>query len=218
MKYPKMLLLLLVLFAGCELHDVELFPPPEPEVPVANVPPEARQRNWASKLPSKYGQGSCVHASTINALRWHGEFTLATYWSKKYSGGETSVSISKIWAKEGIPYVSTLNEQTYECSGDPRFLEWVSDTRRSCVIWFKEAHACTFVGFSEQDGKRVAGVLDNNYPEKIEFYEANDFIKRWRGHGGFAIAPISPKSPPTLPIPWPVVVPKQHPQTSGLWK
>lgn len=213
MRYAWILLLLV----GCDVaNNVELFPPPSDEVPVVNLPKELRQKNWASKLPAKYGQGSCVHASTMSTLRWHGEFAMASYWRNKYSGGETSVSISRIWKAEGIPYVSTLNESTYAHSGDPKFLEWVSETRRACVVWFKDSHACTFVGFAEKDGKRVACILDNNSTDVIEFYEVNDFIRRWRGHGGFAIAPISPNSPPTLPIPWPIVTPTTQPQ-SHLW-
>lgn len=209
-------LLLLVLISGCVVPaQLELAEPRPLEVPVANIPKEMRIRNWASTRPDKYGQGSCVHASTIHVFKWQGEEKLAEYWRNKYSGGETSVSITRYLKSEGIPYVSTLNEETYECSGDPAFLQWVSDTRRAATIWWKPSHACTFVGFVEIKGVPHAAVLDNNYPERIEYHEAKKFITEWRKFGGFALAITQP--PPRAPLPWNVVVPSKNDQSDNLW-
>lgn len=210
----KALLLLSILFAGCELNDVVLVEPPAAEVPIVNIPEPLRQRNWASKSPQKYGQGSCVHASSISLFRWLGEEQLADAWRSKYSGGETSVSITRYWRDNGIPYISTLNEKTYECSGDPGFLRWVSENRLGCILWWKTSHCCTFVGFCHKDGQDYAAVLDNNYPEKYEYHPAEEFIRRWRGFGGFACAAILS---PTPNLPYPLVMPTGKRPDVSFW-
>ena len=213
----RIALLLVLLLAGCEVHHVVLVDPPPPEVPGANVPLAMRQKNWASTQPGTYGQGSCGNASTINVLRWHGEEKLADYWRTKYMGGVTSVSLTNAWTKEGIPYCTTFDPKTYECSGDPEFLEWVSETKRAAVIWFKEFHSCSFHGYVVRDGKEYAAVLDNNYPQDFEYIPKVEFIKKWRGFGGFAITPVSPNMQPSSPIPYPVVLPKDNSSTRHLW-
>jgi hypothetical protein len=213
-------MLAILLLAGCsEMMEYDPGTPLLLESPVANIPKAMHIKNWPSTLPQKYGQGSCVHASTIHVFKWQGEEKLAEYWRNKreYSGGETSVSITRYLRAEGIPYVSTLNEQTYECSGDPAFLQWVSDTRRAATIWWKPSHACTFVGFVEINGVAHAAVLDNNYPGQFEYHEAKKFIKAWRQFGGFALAITSPKLPPTAPLPWHVVTPSKNEATDSLW-
>jgi hypothetical protein len=197
-----------LLLAGCTTLEFDAGTPLPLENPVANIPKEMRIKNWASQRRDKLGQGSCVHASTIHVFKWQGEEELAKYWRGKYSGGETAVSITRYLKSEGIPYASTLNEQTYQCSGDPKFLQWVSDTRRAATIWWKPSHACTFVGFVDIGGVAHAAVLDNNFPDRIEYHEARKFISEWRGFGGFALAITSPRSPPTAPLPWYAILPK----------
>lgn len=213
----KYLLVILLLLAGCELHHVVLVDPPEPEVPGANVPVAMRQKNWASTQRDSAGQGSCANASTISVLRWHGEEKLVDYWRKKHMGGETSVSLTKSWTEEGIPYCTTFDPKTYECSGDPEFLQWVSDTRRAATVWWKTAHSCSFHGYVVRDGKEYAAILDNNYPNEFEYTEKQKFIREWRGFGGFAITPVSPKMQPASPLPYPVVLPKKNSNTYDLW-
>lgn len=208
--------LLLIAVVGCQEVTFEAATPLPREVPIANIPKSMRTKNWTSQTRAKFGQGSCVHASTYHVMKWQGEEEMAEKWKKKYSGGETSVSITRYLKAEGIPYVSTLNEQTYECSGDPAFLQWVSDTRRAAVIWWKPSHACNFVGFVEINGIMHAAVLDNNYPNQIEYYEARKFIKDWREkYGGFAFTITSPNSPPTAPLPWHAV--KTNVETENFW-
>ncbi len=213
MKAPRLILLTLLttLLLGCDelrLGDVVRGPQPKPETPVVNLPQPMRTRNWVSKLPSKYGQGSCVHASTYMLLRWLGEDDLAERWKKRYSGGETASSILKYWTEAGLPYCSTFNSKTYECSGDPAFLKWCSDTRRGAIIWWKPSHCCLFCGFETINGKEYAIILDNNTPEKFDQpIPADEFIKKWRGYGGFAATPVLT---PTGPLPWPIIVPRGY--------
>lgn len=162
---------------------------PGPEVPVANLPAVQHQRNWEHPLNR---QGSCVHASTIAALRWTGQDDLAEKWRKTYAGGETANSIMSIYRKERVPFAFTT-------TGDPAFLEWVTETRRAAIIWWKTYHCCTFVGFSVVDGREVAGVIDNNNPGVIEYTPKAEFIRKWRTEfGGFSAAPLL--SPPASPL------------------
>jgi hypothetical protein len=78
-----------VLFAcvGC-LPESEVrvrpLPAPLPEQPIANLPTQLHQRNWTGWL----NQGSCVHASLVNHLRWLNKFKLGERWRSTYSDGE----------------------------------------------------------------------------------------------------------------------------------
>ena len=65
---------LLLAFVGWESSEVNVraLPTPAPEQPPANIPISLHQRNWTGPL----GQGSCVHASLVNHLRWLNAFEL----------------------------------------------------------------------------------------------------------------------------------------------
>lgn len=203
-------LIFLLLLAGCDqFADAVRGPKPAPESPVVNLPKDMRIKNWASKLPSKYGQGSCVHASTYMLLRWLGEDELAAKWQRRYSGGETASSILKYWSEADIPYCSTYDAKKYTTSGDPSFLRWCSDTRRGAIIWWKPSHCCLFCGFEMINGREYAIILDNNTPHKFdEPIPVDEFIRLWRSeYGGFAATPVLT---PTGPIPWPIIVPRGY--------
>jgi hypothetical protein len=140
-------------------------------------------------------------------LKWLGEDALAKKWQKTYAGGETAISILKYWSAAGIPYCSTLNARTYECSGDPAFLRWASDTRRGAIIWWKPSHCCIFAGIEVINGKEYAMILDNNTPNKFDDpVPLDEFITLWRKYGGFAATPVLT---PTGPLPWPIIHPVQ---------
>lgn len=201
-------LIVLAVTAGCTSIAAPQYtkmPPPPPEVPLVNPPEELRQRNWVSKSPSSYGQGSCVHASSVTLFRWLGHHDLAEQWRAKKSGGETASTILAQWLAAGIPYCSTRDPRTGRVSGDPRFLDWASETRRGAIIWYKPSHCVTFCGFTEIEGKKHAIIVDNNTPQKYDNpipYE--QFIREWRGYGGFAATPVFT---PTGPLPWPIALP-----------
>lgn len=195
-------LVLLALLVGCNApRQFKLTEPPPAEVPVMNLPVEMRVRNWVSRNQ----QGSCVHASSVMLFKWLGEEELADKWRNTYSGGETASSILRYWKQAGIPYCSTYDERSYTSTGDPEFLKWCSDTRRGAIIWWKPSHCCVFCGFTEINGEQYAIILDNNTPNKFdEPIPVNEFIRRWRGYGGFAATPVLS---PTGPLPWPIVTP-----------
>ncbi len=63
---------MLLMLPGClpQPVSVRALPEPEPEQPSANLPAKLHQRNWTGSR----GQGSCVHASLVNHLRWLNQY------------------------------------------------------------------------------------------------------------------------------------------------
>jgi hypothetical protein len=151
------------------------------ELPAVDLPLDSRCRN--------YGGGSCVCASTISVLRWQGREDLADRLRQICSGGQSSSSIITKMERLELPYAYTDN-------GDAAFLNWCCQTRRGATIFWKPAHSCTLVGLTESE----AVVLDNNHVGRYEYTPRDEFIRRWRGYGGFALTPLvgSPAPPPML--------------------
>lgn len=161
--------------------------PPQgtPQGVVMDVPLALRTDNW--------GGGSCVHASTVTLLRWHGLHELADWWRATYSGGESNTRLVNRMEAAGLRYA-------YTDTGDVSFLEWCARTGRGAGIFYKTNHAINLVGLDSE----YAYLLDNNataYPETVGHWERvprATFEERWRGYGGFAWSLVySP--PPPLP-------------------
>lgn len=150
---------------------------PAREVPVMNLPEHARCRN--------YNGGSCVCASTISALRWQGQDELADKVRQACSGGQSAGSLHEKLERLGIRYA-------YTTSGDVKFLEWCIRTRRGCGITFFSNH---FINLVHLDGQRAI-LMDNNHPKDFITLERDEFIRRWRGHGGWATALVYQPPPP----------------------
>jgi len=148
-----------------------------------NIPVELREANYA--------RGSCVHASLETTLRHQGRYDLARWWRESYRGGEDAGGLEAKMERAGLRWASTT-------AGDPEFLEWVSRTRRSAVIFYKPNHAVTFVEFSRRLGKDTAKIIDNNHPGRYEHIEKKRFLRGWRGYGGFAATVVGTPPPPPL--------------------
>ena len=177
--------LILLVLAGCDSGNVNVreLPAPSPEQPPANLPVELHQRNWTGSL----GQGSCVHASLVNHLRWLNKIELGERWRSTYADGEWDSRLRDRLDAAGVDYSYTLK-------ADPRFLDWASATRRGAILWWKPAHCCTFVGWIEREGKQYAAILDNNYPGRFELTPREQFIRLWAGYGGFALTVLNDPS------------------------
>lgn len=178
----RIALLLTLLFVGCEgTPNVRSLPSPHPAArAAADLPNALHQRNWLG--PKK--QGSCVHASLVNHMRWLNMFEMGERWRKTYGDGEWDDQLRRRLDAANLDYVYTANS-------DPRFLDWASQTRRGAILWWKPSHCCTFEGFIVgKDGKEYAAVLDNNYPGKFEYHEREKFVRMWAGYGGFALSLI----------------------------
>ena len=183
------LMLVTIAAVGCNTPvQVRPLKPPLPEQPLANLPAELHQRNWTGPL----GQGSCVHASMTNHLRWLNEITLAQQWKNSYSDGEWESRLRARLDAADIDY-------GYTVKADPRFLDWANNTRRGAILWWKPNHCCTFMGWVNKDGRQYASVLDNNYPGRFELTDREQFIRLWAGYGGFALTVVRD---PTSSLPW----------------
>lgn len=181
-------LVLLCGLSGCEHLQPEravALPAPAAEQPPANLPTQLHVRNWLGPL----GQGSCVHASMKNHALWHNDFDFVQRWS--HSDGEYASRLMK--RLDELDYEYTFTEKA-----DPRFLDWCSQERHGCILWWKPSHCCTFMGWVRgNDGRQYAAVLDNNYPGKFELTEREQFVRLWAGYGGFALSLL--EAPATSP-------------------
>src|SRR6056297_3599654 len=106
MRKASLVGVLLLLVAGCSepTVDVRPLPVPEPEQPAANLPTALHQRNWTGSL----GQGSCVHASLVNHLRWLNQYELGERWRATYSDGEWDSRLRDRLDAAGIDYSYTV--------------------------------------------------------------------------------------------------------------
>lgn len=152
------------------------------EYPTVNLPYALRQENW----PGAEGGGSCVHASTISLLRWQGQYALADWWKANYDSGEYASRMVLRLTQAGVAFAETTK-------GDPAFLDICLKTRRGAnVVVRGGAHMVTLVHFDA----KYAGILDNNYPEKITWYYRKDFIEHWQKSGGWAFTLWYSPAPP----------------------
>lgn len=185
------LALLVALAAGCETFDSPAYyralPAPAPERPVVNPHVSYRQSNWLGPK----GQGSCVHASLTNMLRWQNQFEFATYWRAKYLGdGEYDTELRQRLDDEGVSYA-------YTNKADLKLLDFAHATRRGALLWWKPNHCCTFCGWVSKDDKIFGVILDNNHVQQYELVEREQLHRLWAGYGGFALTTLfDPPSPP----------------------
>jgi hypothetical protein len=150
-----------------------------------DLPHELREPNW--------GGGSCVHASNVMVLRWQGQYEMADWWRKNYSGGENDTRLVARLEAAGLRYAWGRDES---------FLDWTSRTRRGAGIFYKPNHSICMVGIDSQN----AYLLDNNdigYPERNGHYETvprAEFIQRWHGYGSFGWTMVyePPPAEPTV--------------------
>ncbi len=156
-----------------------LIRPTQPELKIISPESVARLSNYAG--------GSCVHCSLQEVLHHQGQDELADWWRKTYRGGERATSLIRKLERLDIPFAYTM-------TGDPAFLEWVSETQRMAVIFYKPMHAITFVGFVGDKAK----VLDNNRPDQYEYIDKAIFLYTWKTYySGFALTTVyDPPAPP----------------------
>lgn len=148
---------------------------------LADVPHELRKANYAP-----YGEGSCVHASTVTLLRWQGQEKMAQWWTDTYNSGEYSTRLIKRMSEAGLKFA-------YTEKGDIKFLEWATRNRLGAGIFYKPAHAINIVDLTETH----AVLLDNNQIGKYEYVSRAEFDNLWRNsYGGFAWTVVYGPAPP----------------------
>jgi hypothetical protein len=148
-----------------------------------------RQQNWEGRLR----QGSCVYASLINHVRWLNLPDFADKIRRTRGDGEYANRLMQWLDSEDVAY-------RYTEKADPRFLDWCSNERAGCILWWKPSHCCTFVGWvQDTEGNQLAAVLDNNYISNFEYIPREQFVRLWAGYGGFALSVLDD---PTISIPY----------------
>lgn len=150
------------------------------ECPVVNLPEHARCRNYAG--------GSCVIASTVSLFRWQGRDDLADLFRRSYSGGQSASSLHAKLEAHRVRFA-------YTTAGDVRFLEWAIRTRRGAGITFFSNHFICLVDLTPGE----AVLLDNNRVGRFITLPREEFVRRWRGYGGWATTPVYSPAPP-LPV------------------
>lgn len=171
---------------GCDSQSEQwlALPAVAPESPPVNPPVGMRQKNWVSST----GSGSCVIASSVTHFGWQGREDVGKYFRASYAGGQTATSIKTKWKAANIPFLCTE-------SGDPQFLDWASKTRRGAIIWYFPNHCVTFCGYSVIDGIEHAMICDNNRTLQYIRIPKQQFIREWRGYGGFACTALLTPAP-----------------------
>lgn len=140
-----------------------------------HIPVNQRQANYGP---------SCVHASTVTALRHVHAPGLAHYVRSNFSGGEYHYDLDQRLRRWGVRTVSTMD-------GDKRVLDYAHVHGLTAVISLHESHSCLFVGFKMRGTiiDRVY-VINPNDPQNIENWAFADFWRNWTRNGGEAVVII----------------------------
>lgn len=153
------------------------------EYPTVNLPYELRQKNWVGRQ----GEGSCVHATMVMALRWQRQYELANWWRQNKGDGEWDDKLAGEFNAANVRFAFTSEK------GDVKFLEWACNTRRGCgVAIMGGRHMVYLVHFDDQ----WAGILDNNQIGKINWVPRATFVAEWLNSNSWAVTPCYTPSPP----------------------
>lgn len=143
--------------------------------PVVDVPLEYRYRN---------PDGSCVHCAWCQLLEHNNMHEMATWWRKRYHGGEGAAGLRNKANAAGLKIADTTEH-------DVSFIEWACRTGRGCIVDDRPGHVRTLVGMD----KNFVYINDNNGPpERIIQYDRNKWMRMW---AGWAATPVYSPTPPT---------------------
>jgi hypothetical protein len=193
-------LISVVAIAGCSAPGPELvYLPDQPQPPpAANLPVDLRIKNYIGTDQDGDRGGSCVHVTTRMNFRAAGDYDLDLVWfenaTRGYEGPETAGRLLDKLNRQGILFAATED-------GEVELLETASREGRWAIIFYYPSHAIAFCGFDTIDGREVALLLDNNFPESYIVVEKQLFLDSWiHAYGGFACVPwITQVVPRTYP-------------------
>lgn len=172
---------------GCQQSPIDITIPDgaRPYSPTVDIPYSIRKSNW----PGSEGGGSCVHATAISLFRWQGRYAMAEWWAQTYENGEYDEAFAEKCDRAGVRYAYTSQQ------GDVKFLEWACSTRRGCgVTVMGGRHMVALVHFDDE----WAGILDNNFTEKITWIPRETFVAEWLNSTSWAYAFVYTPPPPPL--------------------
>jgi len=122
-------------------------------------------------------------------LRYQRQYRLADYWRANYQNGETFPGLTTKLEKHGVKWAGTYNENNV------KFLEWAMRTRRGCMVTTQGGvHMILLVHLDS----RVAGIIDNNDPDKVIWKTRTQFLDEWYASNSWALTPVYTPPPPSL--------------------
>ena len=196
----RKLLLILLLFVGCDqtitidfgttpftLNQNYDYLDYEVERPTVNLETVFRENNWLGPQ----GEGSCVHATIIQMLRWQGQHEMADYWRANHADGEYASNLAAKMDRAGVRYAYTSRKD------DISFLEWACATRRGCGVAVNNRKHMVLLVYLDEE---YACILDNNHIENFKWIKRDVFMKDWLSSGSWAVTPILSSPPPPLPF------------------
>jgi len=171
----KKLLILCLVFVGCEEPQVIYNPPgASGYTEVLDIPKAYRVKNYAG--------GSCVYASTSCSLHTGGKHDLAKWVRANHSGAAYATDVMKIYDDAGLKY-------TYGEGMD--FLRACHARRLPSLIGWPRGHVVNFVGIDSQ----YVWLIDNNSPDEYTRIPINEFRNEWQG---WCVALVEKSIPPSL--------------------
>lgn len=170
----RQLLILCILFIGCE--EPRPYNPPGATgfTEVIEIPQAYRVKNYAG--------GSCAFASASCALHSQGEHELANHIRRNYSGAAYPEDIMNIIDEVGLKY---------SYGEGMNFLRAIHQRRLTSWVGWPRGHVVNFVGIDEN----YVYVLDNNYTEAYTRIPIDRFEWEWQG---WAVALSEKSTPPSL--------------------
>lgn len=199
----RLLLLLCLLTTGCTSNDLNwnldlnnpwghdgfnrsFNDPLKKQYPQCNLPRSLRQRNWVGSL----GEGSCVHASFVMALRLQHRYKTADWWKSHNSNGEWAEDMAHKLDRANIRYAYTSKKN------DVKFLDKALQSHRACgVTVLGGRHMVLLVHLDN----KFAGIIDNNFPEVIKWVPRKTFLAEWKNSSSWAVTPVYTPAPTRVP-------------------
>ncbi len=173
---------------GC--FSTPIMQPYVPNPDQAGLPRFAWQKNW---LGGAQGNGSCVVAATISALRFQNCEREADILRANYGGGMSLDQMARILTAHHVPF--SLDSGT-------ELLSWATQSRRIAIVGVVCGgemvpyahlgnHAIAILHFDRYQ----VGFYDSNEPtQKIQWVSTRAFLSEWHG---WALVPASVPTPPT---------------------
>lgn len=169
--------------------ELRVIPPGQRIGRIGNADPQIM--DLAPELRELNTDGSCVHISTANLMRWLGLFDEAEEYRARYSRGEVPDRHQRKLDAFGVRYAMTTD-------GDTSLLEWAIANRRGAALTWSPNHFINLCG--RENGQAV---LMGNGPRGIrEFYRQpwNEFIAEFERQGGWAVCILDGEVPPPVPM------------------
>lgn len=149
------------------------------------------------------GLGLCVFTSVEMSADWAGEKSLFGFrdWMTRHLGGgypeKLTRKIAEICRERQLPEPLYIQ---YE-GNDPAVMDAAIGNGFCPAVTYgyspryggEVAHMVNLVHLDS----KIAGILDNNFPETIEWMDRSEFVRRWTlGGGGWTVVLLSPGPPP----------------------